>query len=70
MCDHLPTLHVLQHRKRIPLLRWSLHCGIHTLTGVTCENNWTPRLKKRRLHDEPVQRRGIWCTNIAKITAM
>ena len=52
VCDHLPTLHVPQHRKLVPLLRWSLHCTIHTVTGGTCENNWAPRFKKRRLHGE------------------
>ena len=59
VCDHLPTLHVLQHRKLVSLLRWSLHCSIHTVTGGTCENNWTPRFKKRRLHGELMQARGI-----------
>ena len=59
MCDHLPSLHVLQHRKLVPLLRWSLHCGIHTLTGGTCENNRASGLKKRRLHGELVQEGGM-----------
>ena len=60
VCDHLPTLHVLRHRKSVALLRWSLHCTIHTVTGGTCENNWTPRFKKkRRLHGELMQEREI-----------
>ena len=29
-----------------------------------------PVQKKRRLHDELVQERGIWCTNISKTRAM
>jgi len=70
VCDHLPTLHVLQHRKLVPLLRWSLHCTIHTVTGGTCENNWTPRFKKRRLHGELAQERGLKGTNIPKIRAV
>ena len=41
-----------------PLLRWSLHCGIHTVAGGSCENGWTPKFKKRRLHGELVQKRG------------
>ena len=32
--------------------------------------NRAPRFKKRGLHDELVQERGIWCTNIPKIRAM
>ena len=32
-----------------------------------CENHWTPRLKKRRLHGELVQGRGVEYTNIPKI---
>ena len=39
VCDHLPTLHVLQHRKLVPLLRWSLHGSIHMVTGGTREKN-------------------------------
>ena len=70
MCDQQPSLHVLQHRKLVPLLRWTLHCGIHTLTGGMCKNNRAPRCKKRGLHDELVQEMGIWCRNIPKIRAM
>ena len=46
---------------------WSLRCPTHALTGGMCENNWTPRHKKRRLHGELVSRRGICCKNITKI---
>ena len=58
MCDRLPTLHLLRHRKQLPALQWFLHCGIYTLTGRTCENNSTPRLKKRRLHDDLLHEKG------------
>ena len=56
VCDQQPSLHVLQHRKLVPLLRWSLHCGIHMLTGGTCKNNPAPRFKKRGLHDDMVHK--------------
>ena len=54
MCDPLPSLHALQHRKQFPLLRRSLHCGIQKLTIGMCENNWTPRL-----HGELPQIRAV-----------
>jgi len=54
VCDPLPSLHALQHRKQFPLLRRSLHCGIQKLTIGMCENNWTPRL-----HGELPQIRAV-----------
>ena len=33
-----PFMYSIQHHKRVPLLRRSLYCSIHTVTGGTCEN--------------------------------